>query len=212
MGFITVTQSVKDLHRFLRRRLIHRNRLETALQSCVFFNIFAVFVQSSGTNALQLTTGKSRLQDVGGVDRAFRTACTDQGVQLINEQHDIAGLTNFIHDFFETVFKLTAVFGSGYDRSHIQGHNAFITQRFRDFIVDNFLGQSFSNRCFTNPRFTDQHRIVFGPAAQDLDYTFDFLAAADNRIKIAVFSIGGQIAGQTIQRWRANISRRTAVA
>ncbi len=114
MGFITVTQSVENLYGFLRRRLIHRNRLEAALQGCVFFNIFTVFVKCSGTDALQLSAGQGRLQDVGGINRTFRTACPDQGVQLIDKEYDVTSLTDFIHDLFEAVFKLTAVFGSGH--------------------------------------------------------------------------------------------------
>ncbi|MNV46986.1 hypothetical protein D3C71_1388350 [compost metagenome] len=57
MRFITIAKSEKNLDRFLWRRLIHRNRLETTLQCCIFFNIFTIFVKRSRTNALKFSTG-----------------------------------------------------------------------------------------------------------------------------------------------------------
>ncbi|MNC12095.1 hypothetical protein D3C75_598080 [compost metagenome] len=207
MGFITVAESVQNLHSLLRCRLIHSNGLEASLQSGVLLNVFAVFIQRGGADALQLAAGQGRLQDVGGIDGAFRTACTDQGVQLVDEQDDIAGLADFVHDFLQTVLELASVFGARYDGAHIQSHYPLIPQCFGNFVVDDLLGQPFGNGGFTNAGFTDQHRIVLGAAAQHLNHPLNFLAAPDYRIQMAILGAGRQIAGQAVQGGRADIGR-----
>ncbi|MNY52258.1 hypothetical protein D3C86_1879090 [compost metagenome] len=103
-------------------------------------------------------------------------------MKLINEQDDIAGLANFIHDLFETILEFTAVLRPCNNRTHIEGHDTFIFQRFRNFIVNDFLCKAFSNRCFTNPWLTNQHRIVLGSTAQYLNDTLNLLAAANYRV------------------------------
>ena len=56
---------------------------------------------------------KRRLDDVGGVHRSFRRTRADDGVQLINEQNDVLGAANFVHDRFDALFELTAIFRAG---------------------------------------------------------------------------------------------------
>ncbi|MNI94677.1 hypothetical protein D3C73_1528150 [compost metagenome] len=75
---------------------------------------------------MQLAAGQRWLQDIRSVDRAFRAASPDQGVQFIDKEDDIAGLTNFVHDFFQAVLKFAAVFRTGNDGAHIQRHHAFV--------------------------------------------------------------------------------------
>ena len=205
MGFVTVPQTFQDQHRFLGARLFHQNRLETALQSGIFLDVFPVFIQGCRTDTLQFPTGKRRFQDIGCVNRSFGTSRPDQRVQLINEQDDVSGLADFIHDFFQPVFKLTAIFRSGHHGSHIQGHDPLVAQGFRNFPVHNSLGQTFGNRRFSDSRFTDQNRIVFGPAGQHLNHPFNLFAASDHRIQVAVMRSGRQVAGQAVQCGRVDL-------
>ena len=67
MVFIFRTDTAQDLNRFLNRRFPNRNRLETPLQRRIFFDVAAVFICRRGANDLDLTTGKSRLEDVCGI-------------------------------------------------------------------------------------------------------------------------------------------------
>ena len=43
----------------------------------------------------------------------------------------------------------------------------------------------FNNRRFAHASFAEQHRIVLGAAAEDLDDAFDLVLAADDRIHFA---------------------------
>ena len=67
MLFIIVLYVVKNLQRFLGRCLLNNYFLEPALQCSVLFNILAVFIKGGRSNALNLTTGKGGLQQIGGI-------------------------------------------------------------------------------------------------------------------------------------------------
>ncbi|MNN42813.1 hypothetical protein D3C81_1570210 [compost metagenome] len=45
-----------------------------------------------------------------------------------------------------------------------------------------------------------------------MNHALDLFAAANDRIKIAIFGVSGQVTGQAIQRRSADIGRSTAVA
>lgn len=54
------------------------------------FDVLAVFVQRGGADAMQLTARQRRLEHVAGIHRAVGLAGADHGVQLIDEQDDLA--------------------------------------------------------------------------------------------------------------------------
>lgn len=51
----------------------HINWLETAFESLVFFDVFAVFVEGGGADGAHLAAGKGRLENIGCVGCAFAT-------------------------------------------------------------------------------------------------------------------------------------------
>jgi len=61
-------------------------------------------------------------------------------------------------------------------------------ERLRDFAIDDALRQPFDDRGLAHPRLADQHRVVLGPALQDLDDAPDFVVAPDHRIEFACAS------------------------
>ena len=71
----------------LDRRLLDHHRLEAPLEGGVALDVLAVLVERGRADALQLAARQRRLEDVGGVDRAFGGAGADQRVQLVDEQH-----------------------------------------------------------------------------------------------------------------------------
>ena len=66
--------------------------------------------------------------------------------------------------------------------------------------VDDPLGQALDDRGLADSGFSDQHRIVLGPALQDLDRPADLLVAADHGIELALLGSLGQIDGKALQR------------
>ena len=91
MLLVVLLDALEDLHRLVHRRLAHVDGLEPPLQGRVLLDVFLVLVERGGADALQLPAGERRLQHVGGVDGALRAARPDDGVQLVDEEHHVAG-------------------------------------------------------------------------------------------------------------------------
>ena len=54
--------------------------------------------------------------------------------------------------------------------------------------LGDFLRQAFDDRGLADAGFAEQHRIVLGAAAEDLDDALDFVLPADDRIELALSS------------------------
>ena len=65
---VTLAQATQDFDGVVDGRLANIHRLETALQGGIPFDVLAVLIEGGGTDALQLTAGEGRLEDVGGID------------------------------------------------------------------------------------------------------------------------------------------------
>src|SRR4028119_2300954 len=102
--------------------------------------MLAVLVQGCCTNALQFSSCQSWLENICRINCPFRSTRTDQSVNLVNHQDDVPGLTNFIHDFLQALFKLTPVFGASNEQTNIQGNDALVFQDVRNVVVSNPLG------------------------------------------------------------------------
>src|SRR5262245_47003654 len=85
VDLIALAQAAEDGDGVFDGRLIDQYRLEAAFQGSVLFNMFAIFVESSGTDAVQLAPGEHRLQEIAGIHRAFGLPGSDNGVQLIDK-------------------------------------------------------------------------------------------------------------------------------
>ena len=87
---VALLDAAQDLDRLLDRRLVDLDGLEASLERGVTLDVLAVLVERSRADGLQLATGEGWLQDVGGVDRALGRAGSDEGVQLVDEEHAVA--------------------------------------------------------------------------------------------------------------------------
>ena len=75
----------------LERGLLDHNGLEAAFERRVLLDVLAVVVEGGGADALQLTAGERRLEDVGCVDRAFGRARADERVEFVDEEDRVVG-------------------------------------------------------------------------------------------------------------------------
>ena len=89
--FVALAQTAQDGNRVLDGRLLDDDRLEAALQRGVLLDVLAVLVEGRGADAVQLAARQHRLEQVAGIHRAFCRAGADDGVQLVDEQNDLAG-------------------------------------------------------------------------------------------------------------------------
>ena len=140
--FVAVAQALEDLDRLFDRRLADHDRLEAALQRRVLLDVLAELVERRRADALQLAARQRRLDDVGGVDRAFGGARTDQRVKLVDEQDDLAGrAADLVHHALHALFEFAAILRAGDQPGEVERDDALVAQRLGDVALDDALGQ-----------------------------------------------------------------------
>ncbi len=88
--FVAVTQTLEDVDGERHARLVHLDRLETSLERGILLEVLAVLVDRRRTHGLQFAPRQHRLEDGGGVDGALGGTGTDQRVDLVDEENDVA--------------------------------------------------------------------------------------------------------------------------
>ena len=126
--FVAFFDSEKNLDGvdFVRRRNFYG--LEAAFERAIFFDRLAIFSRRGCADALNFAARQGRLQDVGGVERAFRRSRAYQRVQFVDEDDGILRLHQLFHDGLEALFELAAILGAGDDQRKIESQNAFVGQ------------------------------------------------------------------------------------
>ena len=194
--FVALAHALQDADGFFFAGAIDLHRLEAALERTVFFDRLAVFARRGGADALDFAAAQRGLQDIGGVERAFGRTRSDQRVQLVDEDDGVLALHQLLHDGLEPLFKLAAVLGAGDDQRKIERKDALIGQERRHIAIGDALRQALDDGRLAHAGLADQHGIVLGAAAQDLNDALDFSVAADQRIELAFQSRLRQVAAE----------------
>ena len=184
--------ALNDFHRLVNGGFFHHNRLETALQCGVFFDVLAVLGQGGGTNDLNLAAGQGRLQNVGGIHAALGIAGTHNVVDLVNDQNDVAQLLDLVDQTLHAGFKLASELGTSHQSGQVQQINFLVLQFIGDLTQENFLSKTFGDGGFAHAGFADQARVVLLAAVQDLNRAGDFGFAAHDFVQLAFGSLLGQ--------------------
>ena len=132
---------------------------------------------------MNFTARERRLQDVCGIERAFRRARADERVQLVDKDDVLRIVDQFAHDLFQALFELTAIFCAGDNQTNVERQDAFVFEERWDVARDDALREAFDNRGLTNAGLANQHRIIFGAATKNLNHTLNFTVASDQRIE-----------------------------
>ncbi len=182
---IALLQATQDGDGVLHSGLIHHDRLETALQSGVFFDILAVLVQGGRADAVQLAAGQHGLEQVAGVHGAVGLARAHDGVQLINEEDDLAlALFDLVQDALQAFLKLAAVLSTGDQRTHVQAEHGAVLQVFGHIAAHDPLGQALGDSGLANAGSPISTGVVLGLTGQDTDHVADLLITADHWVQL----------------------------
>jgi len=119
-------------------------------------------------------------------------------VQLVDEDDEVLVLDELLHDGLEALLELAAVLRPGHDQRQVQRDDAFVGEERRDLAVDDPLGQPLHDGRLADTRLADEHRIVLGAAAQDLNHPVQLVVAADEGIQLPAEGALGQIAGEFV--------------
>ena len=194
VDFVTFLQTTQDSDGVFHAGFADQYFLEAAFECRVFFDVLAVFVQGGRADAVQFAACQSRFQHIARVHRAVGFARADQSMDFVNENQGVTVVfRQIVQHAFQALFKFAAVFRTGNQCRQVQNQQAFVTQGFRHFSINDALRQAFDDGRFTHARFTDQHGVVFGAALQHLNRAADFVVAADNGVKFAVAGALGQV-------------------
>ena len=202
MHFVALLETAQDTDRIFHARLVDKDGLEASFQGGIFLDMFAIFIQRRRANRMQFAACQHGLEHVRGVHCPFRGAGPNQGMHFVDKENDLAfGAGHFFEHRFQTFLKFAAVFGASDQRTEIQRHQLFIAQTGRYIAIDNALRQPFDNCRLTDTWFTDQHRVVLGAPAQDLDHAPNLLVTANHRVEFAFARFFGQVAAILGQRF-----------
>ena len=113
MVLILLAKAFEYLDSFSDSRLSYLDRLEAAFQGCVLFNILTVLICCSSTDSLEFAARQHRLEHIGSTHCTVCRPCTDDSMDLINKEHDIAAGPDLFKDFFQAFLKIAAVPGTG---------------------------------------------------------------------------------------------------
>ena len=104
-------------------------------------------------------------------------------MEFVDEKDHISfSILHLADHGLQPLLEFPTEFGSGDQSTHVECDDAAILERLRHVSLDDPLREPFRDRCFSNARFPDEHRIVLGAARENLDHTTDFIIAANDWI------------------------------
>src|SRR5713226_7747205 len=110
------------------------------------------------------------------------------------------GRADLVDDPLQALLELPAVLGAGDQWAHVERKHALVHERLRNVAKRDQLGQALSDRSLADARLADQGRVVFGPAAEDLDYALDLGFAADHGVERVLAGELGEVATEVVQK------------
>ena len=161
VDLVAVLDATEDGNGVLNRRFRCENGLEPSFQGLVLLDVLAVLVQRRGSDGMQFTACQGRLDEVGGIGRAFRRTCSDDGVQLVYEEDYPAFAPGYLVDHsLQTFLELAAELGACNQCTDIERQQALVLQRIGDIAAHDPLCKAFDDCCLSDSRLTDEHRVV----------------------------------------------------
>ena len=119
--FVALFQAAQDRDGIFDRRLIDQHFLEAPLQRRVLFDVLAILVEGSGSDAVQFASSQGRLQHIARIHGALGLAGAHHGVQFIDEQNDLAFLLGqIIEHRLQALLEFAAKFRARDQRAHVQ--------------------------------------------------------------------------------------------
>ena len=185
IDFVALLEASEYRYCVLDGGFVDHNGLETALKSGVLFNIFAVFVERSCADAVQLAPCKHGLQKVTCVHAALGLACADYCVQLIDEeQYPALGFLYLFEHSLESLFKLAAVLCAGDKRTHIKAENSLVFKSLGHIAAYYSLRETLGDSGLADAGLADKHGVVLGFSRKNTNDISYLRVTADNGVKL----------------------------
>ena len=120
-------------------------------------------------------------------------------MHFIDKQDDFAlAALHLVHHRLQSLLELTSVLRTGDQRTQIQRDQSH-TQRLRNIALHDTIRKTLHNGCFTDSRFTDQHRVVLRTTTENPNHTTNLLISTNHRIDLSLLCLLHQINSVLIQ-------------
>src|SRR5581483_6868829 len=106
----------------------------------------------------------------------------------------------FLNGCLQAFLELAPEAAPGDHRAQVKADHTLAKQNLGHVIVGNLLRQPFDDGGLANTRLADQHRVVLGAPAQNLDHAQDFVVAPDHRVEFALLRHACQVAAVLFER------------
>ena len=211
---VAVAQALEDVDGQRHRRLVDLDRLEAPLEGGVLLEVLAVLVDGRGAHGLQLAARQHRLEDGGRVDGALGGARADEGVDLVDEEDDVAPRADLLEDLLQALLEVAAVAAARHERAEVERVELLARQGLGHLVGDDALRQSLDDGRLAHAGLADEDGVVLGAARQDLHHAFDLFSTSDDRVQLAVAGQLGQVAAELVEDRRARrvVARARALA
>ena len=200
---VPVAQALQDLDGEGHVGLLHLDGLEAALEGGVLLQVLAVLVDGGGPDGLQLAPGQHGLEDGGGVDGPLGGAGTHQGVELVDEQDDVAPGADLLQHLLQALLEVAAVAAAGHQGAEVEGVELLAGEGLGDVVGHDALGQALDDGGLAHAGLPDEDRVVLGAARQHLHDPLDLFLAADDRVELVVAGQRGEVAAELVEHRRA---------
>ena len=215
--FVLFLQTAENGDRVLDRRLVDHHFLEAALKCGILFDILSVFVEGGRADHMKFASREGGLQHIAGIHAPLGLPRTDNGVELIDEENDLALLVrHFLQKLLQALLEFAAVLGARNEARHIERKNGLAAKGIRHFVVDDALREPFDDGRLTDARLADEHGVVLRAALQNLHRAANFVVAADHGVELPFAGARRQIDRVLLQRFtlifRIGVVRGVAAA
>ena len=206
VDLIALLEAAQNADRVLDARRIDQDRLETALERGVLFDVFAVFVERGRADAVQFAAGEHRLEQIARVHRAVARSRADDGVEFVDEEdHPALGRGDLLEHRLEPLLEFAAVLGSGDQRAHVERDDLTVLEALGHVSAHDPAREPLDDRGLADAGLADQHRVVLGPARQDLDHAPDLVVTADHRVELVLHREFGEVARILFERLESSL-------
>ena len=192
---VALLQTTQDGDGVLHTGLVDDDRLETALQRSVLFDVFAIFIERRRADGTQFPASELRLEQVGGIDGTFRGAGADDGVQLVDEQDDLPLAGSYLlEERLEPVLEFAAEFRARDHGTEVHRDDALALERLGHVARDDPSRETLDDGGLAHARVSDEHGVVLRAAGKDLHDAADLVVAPDYGVNLAFARLFGEVA------------------
>ena len=178
-------EPVKDGDRLRNVSVLYDDLLESPVKSSVFLYIFPELVKGGCSDTLYVAPCKCRLQHVGCIKAARRSACSDDCVELVDEQYHVRACGHLVYYVLESLLEVSAIFCACHYGAHVKCDESLVCKDRRNVSCDYLYRNSFNYSRFAHSGISDKHRVVLPSSSKNLNDSLYLVLASYERVQPA---------------------------